>query len=81
MYHFAIGKELQILFLVSIKLLCFIEKLRVSKGDSLGVGDVLGVWDGNAIKLDCGDHCTTINVINSLSKMRKTKQKNLLCSR
>ena len=21
------------------------------------------VWDGNAIKLDCDDHCTTINVI------------------
>ena len=29
----------------------------VSKGDSLG--------DGNTIKLDCDDHCTTINVINS----------------
>ena len=30
-------------------------------------GNVLGVWDGNPIKLDCDDHCTTINVINSLS--------------
>ena len=28
------------------------------------VGDVLGVWDGNVIKLACDDHCTTINVIN-----------------
>ena len=28
-----------------------------------GWEDVLGVWDGNAIKLGCGDHCTTINVI------------------
>ena len=28
-----------------------------------GVGHVLGVWDGNPIKLDCDDHCTTINVI------------------
>jgi len=36
----------------------------VSKGDSLGVReDVLGVWDRNALKLGCDDHCTTINVI------------------
>jgi len=28
---------------------------------------VLGVWDGNPIKLDCDDHCTTRNAINSLS--------------
>ena len=33
---------------------------------------VLGVRDGNAIKLDWGDHCTTINVINSLSNKKKT---------
>ena len=25
--------------------------------------DALGVWDGNAIKLGCDDHCTTINVM------------------
>ena len=30
-------------------------------------GNVLGLWDGNPIKLDSDDHCTTINVINSLS--------------
>ena len=36
----------------------------VSKGDSFGGwGDVLGLWKGNAIKLDSDDHCTTINVI------------------
>ena len=23
----------------------------------------LGVWDGNAIKLGCDDHCTAIKVI------------------
>ena len=28
-----------------------------------GVGGCAGVWDGNAIKLGCDDHCTTINVI------------------
>ena len=28
-----------------------------------GWGDGLGVWDGNAIELDCDDHCTTITVI------------------
>ena len=38
----------------------------VSKGDSLGWGDMLGLWDGNPIKLDCNDHCTTTNVINFL---------------
>ena len=35
------------------------------------MGDVLGVWDRNAIKLSCDDYCTTINVINSLSNMKK----------
>ena len=40
----------------------------VFKGDSSGGGGgVLGVWDGNLIKLDCDDHGTTRNVINSLS--------------
>ena len=28
-----------------------------------GWGDMLGVWDGNAIKLGCDDHCTTISVM------------------
>ena len=28
---------------------------------------MLGVWDVNTIKLDYDDHCTTINIINSLS--------------
>ena len=38
----------------------------VSEGDSFGGGrDVLGLWDGNPVKLDCGDHYTTIDVINS----------------
>ena len=35
----------------------------VSKGGRMGVGDGLGVWDENIIKLDCGDYYTTINVI------------------
>ena len=38
-----------------------------------GWGDELGVWNGNAIKLGCDDHCTTINVINSLSNKNKQK--------
>ena len=34
------------------------------------------MWDGNPIKLDCDDHCTTINVRNSLSyKQKKEKNK------
>ena len=44
----------------------------VSKGDWLECwGDGLGVWDGNPIKLDFDDHCTSINVINSLSNLKK----------
>ena len=40
-----------------------------------GWGDVLGLWGGNFIKLDCDDHCTTINVINALSNKKiKIKQ-------
>ena len=31
---------------------------------------MLGLWDENPIKLDCDDHCTTINVINSLSNKK-----------
>ena len=51
------------------------EKLMVSKGESLGGGGMLEVWDGNVIKLDCDDHCTTTNVINSLSNIYKKKKR------
>jgi len=56
------------------------EKVMVSKGDSLvGGGDGLGLWDRNPIKMDCDDHCTTINVINSLSNKKiKIKKKRIL---
>ena len=39
------------------------------------MGGVLGIWDGNAIKLGCDDHCTTTNVINSLIKTKQNKTK------
>ena len=35
-----------------------------------GWGDALGLWDGNPMKLDCDGHCTTVNVINSLSNKK-----------
>ena len=35
------------------------------------MGDALGDQDGNAMKLGCDDHCTTINVINSLTNIKK----------
>ena len=38
---------------------------------SFGLGNTLGVWDRNPTKLDCDDHCTTINAINSLSNNNK----------
>ena len=34
------------------------------------------MWDGNPIKLDCDDHCTTINVINSLNDLKNQKKEN-----
>ena len=35
---------------------------------------MLGFWDGNPIKLDYDDdHCTTINVKNSLSNKKRKK--------
>ena len=43
------------------------EKLMVSKGEVRGGG----FGGGNVIKLGCGDHCTTIDVINSLSNIKK----------
>ena len=39
------------------------EKLMVTKGDRLEARDGLGLWDGNVLKLGCGDGCTTINII------------------
>ena len=47
-----------------------LKNLRFPDETILGWQDVLGVWDGNPIKLDCDDHCTTINVINSLSNKK-----------
>ena len=35
---------------------------------------MLGLWDGNPTKLDCDDHCITINVINSLSNTNLFKK-------
>ena len=40
------------------------------KREAGGWEDALGLWDRNAIKLGCDDHCTTINVINSLSNIK-----------
>ena len=37
--------------------------------------DGLEVWDGNAIKLGCDDHCTTINLIKFIELKAKKKEK------
>ena len=34
---------------------------------------MLRAWDRNPIKLHCNDHCTTIDVINSLSNNEKKR--------
>ena len=35
------------------------------------VGGALGIWDGNALKLGCDDHCTTINVIKFIELKKR----------
>ena len=41
------------------------------------MGDGLGIWDGNAVKLDCDDHSTTVNIIKLTElKAKKIKNKN-----
>ena len=51
-----------------------LKNLWVPKETVWGVEDGLEVWDGNPIKLDCDDHCTTINVTNSFSNTKKINQ-------
>ena len=41
--------------------------------------DLKILWDWNPIKLDCDDHYTTINVINSLSNKKWWLTKKTLC--
>ena len=50
-----------------------LKNLRFPMETVLPGGNVLGLWDGSPIKLDCDDHCTTINVINSLSNKKIKK--------
>ena len=40
-----------------------LKNLQFPNETGQGEGDALRVWDGNAIKFGCYDHCTTINVI------------------
>ena len=40
-----------------------LKNLRFPKETGWGVGNGLRVWDENAIKSGCDDHCTTINII------------------
>jgi len=47
-----------------------VENLWSLKETVWGVGDVRGLWDGNPVKLDCDDHYTATNVINSLSNKK-----------
>ena len=47
----------------------------VPKEDRLEGRDGLGVWDGNAVKLGCDDHCTTINIMKFIELKAKKKKK------
>ena len=46
-----------------------LENLWFPKETVWGWRDALGLWDRNPIKFHCDDHCTTINVITSLSNI------------
>ena len=48
-----------------------LKNLWFPKERGWGGQGMLGIWDGNVIRLGCDDHCTTINVINSLSNIKK----------
>ena len=41
------------------------KNLRSPEETVWGVGDVLGLWEGNPVRLDCGAHYTTRDVLNS----------------
>ena len=43
-----------------------LKNLWLPKEMGLCVGGRLGVWDGNVLKLDCDDGCTTINMIKCI---------------
>jgi len=50
----------------------------VSRGYILGGWeDVLGLWDGNPVKLDCDDNYTIIDVINSLNNKKEQKNREM----
>ena len=34
----------------------------------------LGIWDGNAVKLGCYDHCTTMNIIKFIELKKKRER-------
>jgi len=52
-----------------------LKNLGFPKETIWGQGNGLGVWKGNAIKLGCDDHCTTINVIKFIDLKNGTRKK------
>ena len=44
-----------------------LKNLWLPKGTRWGRGG-LGVWDGNVLKLDCDDGCTTLNIIKFIGE-------------
>ena len=47
--------------------------LRLPKGQAGSGEEWIGVWDGNVLKLDCDEGCTTINI----RKFIELKNKNV----
>ena len=48
----------------------------VSKGERLRGEVWAGVWDENAVKLGCDDHCTTINTVKFIEFKAKNNNNN-----
>ena len=50
-----------------------LKNLRFPRETGWGVGVELRVWDANAVKLGCDDHCITINVIKFIDQKKKKR--------
>ena len=56
-----------------------LKNLWFPKETGWGEGGWAGVWGGNAVKLDCGHRCTTVNVIKFTELKKKPSPAGVPC--